>query len=204
MKKFDSIEQTFLMIKPDGLKRGLVGRIFRKMEEAGLKLVAARMILATKEQAGKNYPDTDEWKKGIGEKGLASYDNDIKRFKEEYGTDDMIEVGQKVFEGLVKLLLSGPVLISVWEGNHAVDEVRAIAGATVSRFASPGTIRGDWGVDSPPLAVKSGRIVFSNLLHISDSPKEAKREITHWFGDKFKDLSDYDRVDSANLFDESW
>ena len=59
--KHTSIEQTFVMIKPDGLKRGLSGEIFKRFEQRGLKLVAGRMIQATKEQARANYPGTDEW-----------------------------------------------------------------------------------------------------------------------------------------------
>ena len=88
-----------------------------------------------------------------------------------------------------------------WEGNEAVKVVRKLAGETDPTKADVGTIRGNWAYDTPQLAVKSGRIVFQTLVHISDSAEEAKREIKHWFGDKFEDLSDYERVDYVGMFD---
>jgi len=200
-KKFPSIEQTFMMIKPDGIKRGLAGKIFQKLEEAGLKLVASRMIMATKEQARKNYPGTDAWLIGMGEKTWVNYANDEKRIMADLGTLDKKEIGNKIYKGLVDYLTSGPVIISVWEGNEAVKIVRKLAGATDPTKADVGTVRGSWGYDTPQLAVKSGRIVFQTLVHISDSPEEAKREIAHWFGDKFKDLGKYERIDYIGAFD---
>ncbi|MBN1331765.1 nucleoside-diphosphate kinase [Candidatus Dojkabacteria bacterium] len=200
-ENFPSIEQTFMMIKPDGVKRGLIGRAWKKLEDAGLKLVAARMIQATEEQARGNYPGTDEWLIGMGEKTWANYSGDEKRIMDEMGTTDKKEIGQRIYDGLVRYLSSGPVIISVWEGNEAVKIVRKLAGATDPTTADVGTIRGNWGYDTPQLAVKSGRIVFQTLVHISDSKEEAKREITHWFGDKFEDLSDYEKVDYIGMLD---
>jgi len=200
-KVFPSMQQTFLMIKPDGVKRGLAGKIFSKLEEAGLKLVAARMIMASQEQARKNYPGTSEWLSGLGQKTWDNYDGDEKRIKSDLGTADKKEIGQKVYDGLVLYLTSGPVVISVWEGNEAVKIVRKLAGSTDPTRADVGTIRGNWGYDTPQLAVKSGRVVFQTLVHISDSPEEAQREIKHWFGDKFKDLSNYERIDYMGAFD---
>lgn len=196
-----SIERTFVMIKPDGVKRGLVGKIYKKFEEAGLKLVAARMIQATEDQAKHNYPGTDEWLKGMGEKTWNNYEGDETKLMKDMGTIDRKEIGSKIYESLVKYLTSGPVIISVWEGNEAVKVVRKLAGSTDPTVADVGTIRGNWGYDTPKLAVKSGRIVFQTLVHISDSPAEAQREIKHWFGDKFKYLGDYERVDYAGAFE---
>ncbi len=199
--KFPSIEQTFLMIKPDGVKRGLVGKIFQKLEEGGLKLVAARMIHATQEQARGNYPGTDEWLIGMGEKTWNNYDGNEERIMRDMGTIDKKEIGNRIYDGLVHYLTSGPVIISVWEGNEAVKIVRKLAGATDPTRADVGTIRGNWGYDTPQLAVKSGRIVFQTLVHISDSPEEAQREIKHWFKDQFKDLGNYDRIDYMGAFE---
>lgn len=198
---FPSIQQTFMMIKPDGVKRGLVGKIFKRMEEAGLKLVASRMIMASEEQARKNYPGTDEWLIGMGEKTWNNYEGNEEKIKEDLGTIDKKEIGERIYDGLVKYLTSGPVILAVWEGNEAVKVVRKLAGATDPTVADVGTLRGNWGYDTPKLAVKSGRIVFQTLVHISDSEEEAKREISHWFGDKFKDLSDYERVDYTGAFE---
>lgn len=200
-KDFPSIEQTFMMIKPDGVKRGLIGRIFKQIEEAGLKLVAARMIQATEDQARKNYPGTDEWLIGMGEKTWKNYGNDKKAIQADLGTVDKKEIGEKIYNGLVKYLTSGPVVLTVWEGNEAVKIVRKLAGSTDPTIADVGTIRGNWGYDTPRLAVKSGRIVFQTLVHISDSPEEAKREISHWFGDKFENLGSYEKVDYTGAFD---
>lgn len=199
--QFPSVEQTFVMIKPDGVKRGLVGKVWQKFEEAGLKLAAARMIQASDAQAKGNYPGTDEWLVGMGAKTWKNYDSDEAKILEDLGTTDKKEIGQKIYDALVGYLTSGPVVISVWEGNEAVKVVRKLAGATDPTVADVGTIRGNWGYDTPKLAVKAGRIVFQTLVHISDSPEESKREIEHWFGDKFKDLSNYERVDYSGAFE---
>lgn len=201
MSKHVSIEQTFVMVKPDGVKRGAVGKIFTKFENLGLKLVASRMIMATDEQARGNYPGTQEWLTGMGEKTHKNYNGNTAAIEADLGTSDKLEIGNKIYDGLVTYLTSGPVILMVWEGNHAVAVVRKIAGATSPDVAATGTIRGDLGFDSPMLAVKSGRVVFQNLMHISESAEEAKREIEHWFGDKFKYLGDYERADYVGAFE---
>jgi nucleoside-diphosphate kinase len=199
---YESIEKTFVMVKPDGVKRGLVGKIFERFEDMGLKLIACRMVQPTEEQAKGNYPESnEEWLKGMGEKTLKNYNYELEKVKKDLGTSDSLEIGKKVFEGLVKYLTSGPVLVMVWEGNHATEVIRKVAGSTSPDIALPGTIRGDYGFDSAKLAVQSGRVVFQNLVHISDSQEEAQREIEHWFGEKYKDLGNYTRVDYVGSFE---
>ena len=199
MQKFNSIEKTFLMVKPDGLKRGLVGEIFFRLEKIGLKLVSARMIQATKEQARDNYPGTKEWLIKMGEKTYNNYLGNEKAILKDLGTVDKEKIGKRIHESLVNYLTDGPVIITVWEGNHAVDIVRRLVGKTDPVIADVGSIRGDFGLDTPQLAVKSGRIVFKTIVHCSDAVDEAKREITHWFGSNYKDLSDYQRVDYQDI-----
>ncbi len=199
MKKIDSIEQTFLMIKPDGVKRGLVGDIFKRVERMGLKVVATRMIWATREQAKGNYPGTDQWLYKMGEKTFTNYKGDEKALLEDLGTTDLLEIGKIVYKSLVDYLTEGPVIISVWEGNNAVDIIAKLMGETNPLTADIGSVRGDYGFDTPKMAVKSGRIVFKTLVHRSDSKEEADREIKHWFGDKFKYLGDYKRVDYIGM-----
>lgn len=199
-KKYTSIEKTFVMIKPDGLRRGLSGEIFKRFEQRGLKLVAGRMIQATKEQARSNYPGTDEWILGMANKTYANYKNDEKAIKEDMGTTDKMEIGNKIYDALVGYIMSSPVIITVWEGNHAVELVQKIIGSTDPMQAAIGTIRGDFGFDTPQFAVKSGRIVFHTLVHRSDSAEEAKREIEFWFGDKFDYIGDYDNVNYVGYF----
>lgn len=201
-KTFPSLEKTLVIIKPDGVKRGLVGKMVSRFEQLGLKLVASRMVLATKEQARGNYPGNDkEWLTHVGEKTIANYSGDLKSVKADIGTDVPIEIGKKIFESMVNFWTSGPIILMVWEGNHAVSVARKIAGATSPDIALPGTIRGDYGFDSAMLASKSGRVVFQNLLHISDSKEEAEREIKHWFGEKYKYLGGYERIDYMGSFE---
>ncbi len=190
----DNIEQTFFMIKPDGIKRSLVGKIIAKLEGVGLKMVYGRMIIATEEQARGNYPGTKEWLIGLGGKTLKGYKGNKEKIMEELGTDDPHEIGTKVYDKLVEYLTEGPMIAMVWEGNHAVDVARKIVGTTQPLLADIGSIRGDFGFDSPQLAVRSGRIAMETLVHVSDSEEEAKREIKYWLKDDFKSLK-YQRTD---------
>lgn len=202
MENFSSVEKTFLMLKPDGVRRGLVGEVFHRLERIGLKMVACRMIQATKEQAKKNYPGTEDWLIKMGEKTYENYNNDKDAILKDLGTTDKLEIGNKIYEALVGYLTESPVIITVWEGNQAVEVVRKLIGKTDPVLADVGTVRGDFGFDTPKLAVKAGRIVFKTLVHCSDAKDEAKREIAHWFGDKYKDLGNYERVDYVGAFDK--
>jgi len=201
INKYKTIEKSFIMLKPDVISRGLVGRIFQRFEEQGLKLVAARMLKATKEQISKHYPVNDEnWAIGIGKKTTESFDNNLKLVKKAYGTDDFKKIGKIVYEAMKDYLTSGPIIIMVWQGNHAIKRIRNLVGSTVPTFAEVASIRGSYAFDSPPFAVKSGRIAFKTMIHASDSQEEAKREIEIWFGKKFKDLSNYERVDYISMY----
>ncbi len=200
-KEFLSVEKTFLMIKPDGVKRGLVGEVFHRLERIGLKMVACRMIMATREQARENYPGSVDWLSKMGGKTMNNYKNDSEAVQKDLGTSDLLEIGNKVYDGLVNYLTEGPIIISVWEGNHAVDMVRKLVGKTDPVTADVGSIRGDYGFDTPQLAVKAGRIVFKTLVHCSDAPEEAKREINHWFGEKYKDYGGYKRLDYTGIYE---
>lgn len=195
MDHLTNIEKTFVMIKPDGVKRGLVGDIYSRFERIGLKMVAARMIIPTEDQARGNYPGTPEWIEGLGNKTHTNYEGNLEEIKKDLGTTDKTEIGTKIYDALVQYLTGNPVILSVWEGNHAVRVVQKLVGATDPTLADVGTIRGDYGFDTPQFAVKSGRVVFKNVIHTSDSVDEAEREIKHWFGDKYTYLGDYDRVD---------
>lgn len=201
MDKLTSIEKTLLIIKPDGVKRGLVGEIFKRVERTGLKMVASRMITATEEQARANYPGTEDWLIKMGHKTLNNYANDTEAVKADMGTTDPLEIGNKIYDALVGYITSGPIILSVWEGNHAVKVMQKIIGVTDPMEADIGTIRGDFGFDTPQLAVKSGRVVFQTLVHRSDSLEEAEREIEFWFGGKYKYLGGYQRTDYIGAFE---
>ncbi len=190
----NNVQKTFFMIKPDGVKRSLVGRIFSKLEGAGLKLIYAKMIWATEKQARGNYPGTEEWMRKLGMKTIDGYGGDRKAIKNELGTVDELLIGKRIYDQLVSYLTSGPSIVCVWEGNHAVEKARKIVGATRPQEADLGSIRGDMGFDSPQLAVRSGRGAMETLVHISDSAEEAHREIKYWLGNDFKSIH-YQRTD---------
>jgi nucleoside-diphosphate kinase len=177
-------ERTFVMIKPDGVKRALVGDIIQRLEKAGLKIVAIKMLQATEDQVRAHYPMSDDaWIARLGEKSLSSFENIDTDPMEALGTTDKTEIGQGVAKSLVEFMTSGPVIAMVVEGIQAIDMVRKLAGHTLPFKADVGTIRGDYSVDSPAVANVEMRAIH-NLLHASEVASEAEAEIKVWFGDE--------------------
>jgi len=131
------LERTLVIIKPDGVQRGLIGAIISRLENRGLKIVAMKMIQMDEALARKHYA---------------------------------VHEGKPFFEGLVKYITSGPVVVMVVEGTRAIEIVRRTMGATNPAEAAPGTIRADF-------ALEIGR----NLVHGSDSPETAEKEINLFF-----------------------
>lgn len=131
------MEKTFVMIKPDGVQRNLVGEIMDRFEKKGLKFAAMKMMQVNEETAFQHYAEHKD---------------------------------KPFFEGLLRHITSGPVISMVLEGNEVIAEVRKIVGATNPLDAEPGSIRGDF-------AVEIGR----NLVHASDSPESAEKEIDLFF-----------------------
>lgn len=174
------IERTFVMIKPDAVRRGLVGAIITTFEQAGLTIVAGKLTRASRELVTKHYPDTNEWLAAVGGKTLMGYAEVGLDVKKELGTDDPIEIGKMVKAWLVDFITSGDVVAMVLEGNAAVANVRRLCGNTLPIFAEPGSIRGRYSLDSPDLANAQKRPVY-NLIHASGELKEAKFEISLWF-----------------------
>lgn len=176
-------EITFVMIKPDGVTRGLTGEIIRRIEQVGLKIVALEMYQPTKEEIDSHYPKDTAWITRLGTKTLSTYEKYGYSALEEMGTDKAEEIGPHVRRWLIDYMCSGPVVKMVVQGIHAVDMVRKLAGNTQPALAEMGTIRGDFSVDSAASANKDQRAIF-NLIHASETPEEAKHEIEHW---KMKD-----------------
>lgn len=174
------MERTCVLVKPDGVKRGLVGEVIRRIEQRGLKLIACKMFTPDREKARGHYPGTDEWMRGMGVKTLETYEKYGKDPVAEVGAADPLAIGRMVAEWNVDFLSSGPVIAMVWEGIHAIDMIRKIVGHTVPMKAEMGTIRGDYSVDSPVLA-NTGKRALRNLVHASGDPPEAAREIAYWF-----------------------
>jgi nucleoside-diphosphate kinase len=190
-------ETTVLIVKPDGVKRGLVGEVLKRVESRGLKIIAAKMINASREHAHSHYPQTDEWLRGMGEKTLDNYRQYGKDPKKEVGTDDPLEIGKQVSEWNVNFLTSGPMVAVAVRGIHAVDMVRKIVGKTIPAQAEMGTIRGDFSVDSPTLANAQKR-ALRNVVHASGDESEAAHELQHWFEEK--ELHDYKRAEEDIMF----
>jgi nucleoside-diphosphate kinase len=134
-----AVERTLVIVKPDGVQRGLVGEIVGRLERRGLKIVAMRLRQIEREVAERHYGE---------------------------------HVGKPFYAGLVDYITSSPVVTMVLEGPNAVAVVRSTMGATNPANAAPGTIRAD-------LALEIGR----NLIHGSDGPESAEREIALFFGE---------------------
>jgi nucleoside-diphosphate kinase len=149
------MDQTFVMVKPDGVARGLIGGIVSRLEAKGLKLVAARF---------ERLPE--------------------KRVMEQYRE----HLEKPFFPSLHHYITSGPCFLMVWEGRNVVPVVRNLIGTTNPAEAAPGTIRGD-------LAMDIGR----NVVHASDSPESALREIAIHFGED--QIWPYKRTDEPVLYE---
>jgi nucleoside-diphosphate kinase len=134
-----AVERTLVLVKPDGVERGLSGEIVRRLEARGLVLRAAKLLRVTEELAGEHYAEHRE---------------------------------KPFFGELVAFITSAPTLALVLEGEGAIVAVRSTMGATNPQNAAPGTIRGDFALAMP-----------NNLVHGSDAPESAAREIALWFGD---------------------
>jgi nucleoside-diphosphate kinase len=173
-------ERTFVLIKPEGVKRKFVGKILSRFEEASLTIEKMKLLTASRELVQSHYPSDDGWTKLVGEKTLGTYKQYNVDPVKELGTSDALEIGRQVKKWLVDYISSGPVVALVLSGNHAVDVVRKLVGSTIPLNALPGTIRGDFSVDSPDLANAEKRPV-QNLIHASGNPEEAEHEIALWF-----------------------
>lgn len=171
------------MLKPDGVRKGLVGELLRRIEQRDLKIVAIEMFQPTLDQVDQHYPKDPAWIKRLGEKSLKTYTQYNMDPKVELGTDNPDEIGAMVRKWLVDYMVSAPLVRAVIEGVHAVDMVRKIVGPTMPYLADMGTFRGDFSSDSSAIANSEKRAVM-NLAHASETPEEATHEIKFWFGDR--------------------
>ena len=132
-----STEKTLILVKPDGVARGLVGEVISRIERKGYSIEAVRMLKADRSLLEKHYAE---------------------------------HVGKPFYEPLVEFMMSGPIVAMVASGNRVIEGFRSLAGVTDPTLAAPGTIRGD-------LARDQGTKVVQNIVHGSDSPESAVREI---------------------------
>ena len=141
------MERTLVLVKPDGVQRGMVGEVISRLERRGIKLVAMKMMQVDEALAHRHYGEHE---------------------------------GKPFFQGLVDFITSSPLVAMVWEADDAVEIVRGTMGQTNPKNAAPGTIRGDLGVN-----------IGRNLVHGSDSPESAQREVALFFGKD--EILDYNR-----------
>ncbi len=174
-------EKTFIIIKPDGVRKGLIGEVINRFERRDLKVVALEMFHPSRKEMDSHYPHDEKWVRRLGEKTMATYAKYGHDVKKDFGTSDLMRVGKTVRGWLIDFMSSAPLVKMVVQGVHAVDMVRKIVGPTMPYLAEMGTIRGDFSNDSPLNANVERRSVY-NLVHASETPEEAKHEIAHWFG----------------------
>lgn len=165
------VQQTFILIKPDAIERGLTEEIIRRYKKAELKVVKRKRMMASLEIVKKHYPEDKEYLRSIGEKTIAAGQK-VKSPENQ---------GRKVVSWLRKFITSGPVVALILEGENAVQVARTVTGFTDPQTAEKGTIRGDLGIDSILRANMEERPVY-NLLHASGSEEESEKEIKLWFG----------------------
>jgi len=132
-------ERTLVLVKPDGMARGLVGELVGRFERKGLRLAGLKLVRMDEAMANKHYA---------------------------------AHVGKPFFKGLVEYITALPIVAMVWEGPNAITSVRQAMGATDPSKAQPGTIRGDFALD-----------ISNNLVHGSDGPESAAKEISLFFND---------------------
>lgn len=148
------MEKTFLMVKPDGVQRNLVGEIVSRFESKGYKLAGAKLMSVSQELAEQHYGEHKE---------------------------------KPFFGELVDFITSGPVFAMVWEGENVISTARNMMGKTKPSEASPGTVRGDYGLT-----------VGKNVIHGSDSPESAEREINLFFDQE--EILSYEKQDSSWIY----
>ena len=187
-------ERTFIIIKPDGLQRTLVGEIIGRYERVGLKLLGMKMLVATPDHIEKHYTLDPNWRTVTGQKTIKGY--------QDKGmippSMDPLEITAKILDALKKYMSSGPVIVMVWQGAHAVKIVRKVTGGTEPLTSDAGSIRGDFVHDSYQLADTDTRAV-RNLVHASGSPLEAEMEIKHWFTEN--EITNYRLIQDEILYD---
>lgn len=190
-------EKTLALVKPDGVKRGLIGEVIKRIERRGLKVIALKMVWAGKEHIHEHLPKSDEWMERLGQKTLKTFaEYGIDALKAQ-GTTDPKEIGAMVKGALIEYLTSGPVVALVVQGIHAIDMVRKLAGHTLPVFAEMGTIRGDFSVDSPSVANVERRAIH-NIMHASETKEEAENEIGLWFSPE--EIHEYKRAEEDIMF----
>jgi len=191
-------ERTLILIKPDVIQRQIVGEILSRFERKGFKIVGMKMVNATKEQIQDHYTDEESYLIETGEKakkGAIARGEDVSNW-------NSLERGKIIRKNNVVYLTCGPIIAMVLEGHGVVAGVRKILGSASPADGDVGTIRDDYSFDTYVLADYISRATRT-MLHASDSPENAEREIKIWF--KEDELcNNYETVAEKIFFDSSW
>lgn len=176
-------QKTFVMIKPDGVRRNLVGDIITRFEQRQLKIIALKMIRPSEQDLNNHYPINDPtWVERLGHKSLTTFKDTNLDPKQHLGTNDPKEIGKSVVQRLISYMKDEPVVCMVVYGPNAILMARKIVGSTIPFHADIWSIRGDYSIDSPLIANIEGRAIH-NLIHASETPEEAANEIKLRFED---------------------
>lgn len=181
-------QRALLIIKPDGVQRGLIGKIVSRFEQVGLKIIGLKFEWANKEKIIAHYPETDAWFAKVGQRTLTNYAKKGLDAKKVFNTDKDVEIGKIVKSWLVDYMQESPVFLAVVEGYDAIEIVRKLSGNTIPVLANPGTIRGDFSHDTIDLANEQNR-PLRNIIHASDTVEDGEKEVNLWF--KEDELFDY-------------
>jgi len=160
-----ALQQTLVLIKPDGVARGLTGEVIKRIEQIGLKIIGLKLV---------------------------KIDSDFS--KRHYAA----HIDKEFYKGLEKFILSGPVVAMVIEGVDAIANIRKLAGATESKSALPGTIRGDFSHVSYSHADERG-IAVKNIIHASGDEEDAEKEVALWFS--IDEIHSYKRAGESHLLE---
>ncbi len=193
MDKLPHQERSLVLLKPDTVQRSLVGEVIKRFERTGLKISALKMIVPTEAQLLEHYNKSDEWYERKG-KGVIE---DLKSQGQEI-TKEPMEYGKDIIRTIVHYMTAAPVVALILEGNQACSVVTKIVGTTEPSTSDVGTIRGDYTVDSYGHATYENRAV-RNLVHQSESPEEAEREIAIWF--KGEEIMSYSTAQERIMYD---
>lgn len=193
MQKHPHQERSLVLLKPDTVQRSLVGEVIKRFEQTGLKISAMKMIVPTETQLLDHYNKDDAWYQRKGEgivEELKAHGKPVEKEPIEYGKD--------IIRTIVHYMTAAPVVAMIMEGNKAVSVVTKIVGTTEPATSDVGTIRGDYTLDSYGHATYENRAV-RNLVHQSESPEEAEREIAIWF--KEEEMMQYTTAQERIMYD---
>ncbi len=187
-------QKSLVILKPDGVQRGLIGEVIKRIERVGFKLVAMKFIKPDRDTVAEHYTNDPQWLEKTGHKSLAA----LQKAGADISGMDAITHGGIVLHKLQNYMTSGPVLIMVWQGAHVVDVIRKLVGGTEPRTSDVGTIRGDFVHDSYEISEIQNRSV-RNVVHASGTIEEAQAEIAIWFSPE--EIIEYRLVAEETLYD---